>query len=42
MQIRLAGVEPESIVDGPGYRLAVFVQGCRTDARVATIRRRTT
>ena len=28
MQIRIAGVEPESIVDGPGYRLAVFVQGC--------------
>ena len=28
MQIRLAGVEPESIVDGPGYRMTVFAQGC--------------
>lgn len=28
MNIRLAGIEPESIVDGPGYRLAVFTQGC--------------
>ena len=28
MEIRLAGVVPESILDGPGYRLAVFVQGC--------------
>ena len=28
MQIRIAGIEPESIVDGPGYRFAVFTQGC--------------
>ncbi len=28
MRIRLAGIEPESIVDGPGYRMAVFAQGC--------------
>ncbi|MBR5226093.1 MAG: anaerobic ribonucleoside-triphosphate reductase activating protein [Clostridia bacterium] len=28
MLIRIAGIEPESIVDGPGYRFAVFVQGC--------------
>ena len=28
MQIRLAGTVAESIVDGPGYRYAVFVQGC--------------
>ena len=28
MEIRIAGIEPESIVDGPGYRLAVFTQGC--------------
>ena len=28
MELRIAGIEPESIVDGPGYRIAVFTQGC--------------
>lgn len=28
MQIRLYGLVDESIVDGPGFRMAVFTQGC--------------
>ena len=28
MLVRLAGLVEESIVDGPGYRLAIFFQGC--------------
>ena len=28
MKIRIAGFEPESIVDGEGIRFVVFTQGC--------------
>lgn len=27
-RLRIAGIEPESFVDGPGIRLTVFTQGC--------------
>lgn len=28
MNIRIAGIVNDSIVDGPGFRLAIFTQGC--------------
>lgn len=28
MEVRIAGIEPESIVDGEGIRYAIFMQGC--------------
>ena len=31
MNIRVAGIVNDSIVDGPGFRLAVFTQGCIHD-----------
>lgn len=27
-QLRIAGIEQESIVDGPGIRMVIFTQGC--------------
>ncbi len=31
MKIRIAGIVNDSIVDGPGFRLALFTQGCPHD-----------
>ncbi len=28
MKLRISGIVPESVVDGEGFRLTVFVQGC--------------
>jgi anaerobic ribonucleoside-triphosphate reductase activating protein len=30
-ELRISGTEPESIVDGPGFRFTVFTQGCPHD-----------
>ena len=32
-KLRIAGIVPESVVDGPGIRFTVFTQGCRHNCK---------
>lgn len=32
-KLRVAGIIPESVVDGPGFRYTVFTQGCRHNCK---------
>ena len=36
MDIRIFGIEGDSIVDGPGIRMSVFTQGCIHNCKAMT------